>query len=116
MSECMSCGGFVSDDYARVFGDNQNNVFDCRSCRTDRRRSDKKKEDDDGEQVLLRSVRGADEAYSAGRGRPRSTAEDDTTASTTDGDGAVESAWADQPSGDTDSQSGLDRVLSVFRA
>ncbi|WP_255194915.1 DUF7563 family protein [Halorarius litoreus] len=121
MSECMSCGGFVSDDYARVFGDNEDNVFDCRNCRTDRRRS-AKEEEDDGEQVLLRSVRGTDEAYSTGRGSPTATTDDDTAAESamdddaTADDGSVEPATAERPSTDAGGQSGLGRLLSVFRA
>lgn len=68
MSKCMSCGGFVTDNYARVFGDNDDNVFDCRNCRTDRRLGDADEEEDDDGKVLLRTVRGDDEDYSTGRG------------------------------------------------
>lgn len=54
MAECQNCGGFVTDDYARVFGDNQNDVHDCRQCPTEREIRDA--EDEEGDQVLLRDV------------------------------------------------------------
>jgi DNA-directed RNA polymerase subunit N (RpoN/RPB10) len=33
---CSSCGAHVSHDFARVFGDNGNNVENCLSCSTTR--------------------------------------------------------------------------------
>lgn len=30
--ECQGCGSMVSDDYARVFGDNSNTVHGCPEC------------------------------------------------------------------------------------
>lgn len=74
MSKCMNCGGFVTDTYARVFGDNDDNVFDCRNCRTDRRLSESDDgEEGDDEKVLLSSVRGDD----AGGSGNATTAADD---------------------------------------
>jgi len=32
VSECEHCGAFVTDDFARVFGDNQNRVDGCIEC------------------------------------------------------------------------------------
>jgi hypothetical protein len=32
MPECNNCGGFVTPDFARVFGDNRNDVNGCVSC------------------------------------------------------------------------------------
>lgn len=32
MPSCENCGTFVTADYARVCGDNQDNVQDCPSC------------------------------------------------------------------------------------
>jgi hypothetical protein len=54
MAECDHCGSFVTDDYARVFGDNENRVDDCRNCPTVRSTSE---EPGDGREVLLRDVR-----------------------------------------------------------
>jgi len=33
-NRCLNCGSAVSAQFARVFGDNQNNVFGCTSCLT----------------------------------------------------------------------------------
>lgn len=30
--ECQGCGGHVSDDFARVFGDNADEVYNCLTC------------------------------------------------------------------------------------
>lgn len=60
MAECKSCGEFVTDDYVRVFGDNDGNIFDCRNCRARSSRGDDD-EDESGERVvLLREVTGTD--------------------------------------------------------
>lgn len=32
MDSCETCGGVVTDDFARVFGTNQNQVFACPEC------------------------------------------------------------------------------------
>jgi hypothetical protein len=34
MRECESCGGAVSPDYARVFGDNSGRIWACPECRS----------------------------------------------------------------------------------
>lgn len=34
MPECTNCGGFVTVDFARVFGDNQDQVYGCPECIT----------------------------------------------------------------------------------
>lgn len=34
MTSCDRCGGYVSPDYVRVFGDNQNRIDSCPECRT----------------------------------------------------------------------------------
>lgn len=60
MSRCKRCDGFVTDNYARVFGDNDDNVFECRNCRNGRRSSTSDEDEADDEQVLLRTVRGDD--------------------------------------------------------
>jgi hypothetical protein len=31
---CRNCGAHVTDDFARVFGDNQNRVYGCHECTT----------------------------------------------------------------------------------
>lgn len=36
MTNCDRCGGYVSSDYVRVFGDNQNRIDSCPDCRTNR--------------------------------------------------------------------------------
>ena len=54
MAECNHCGSFVTDAYARVFGDNENRVDDCRNCPTVRGSRD---EPDGGRTVLLRDLR-----------------------------------------------------------
>lgn len=33
-SRCRNCGGFVTDRFTRVFGDNRNRVFGCFDCMT----------------------------------------------------------------------------------
>lgn len=68
MAECKGCGSFVSDDYARVFGDNDDTVRDCRHCPTSRGRDTGEEEDEDDGDVLLSEVRGSD-AHLTGRGR-----------------------------------------------
>lgn len=55
MAECNGCGGFVTDDYVRVFGDNDGNVSECRNCRA---RSDDAEEESGEREVLLREVTG----------------------------------------------------------
>lgn len=32
MQQCNNCGGHVSDRFARVFGDNDDEVFACYDC------------------------------------------------------------------------------------
>lgn len=32
MPRCKECGSHVSKSFARVFGDNQNNVYGCIDC------------------------------------------------------------------------------------
>ena len=32
MPECNACGGFVTPDFARVFGDNTDEVYGCSEC------------------------------------------------------------------------------------
>lgn len=32
MPECRRCGGFVTRDFARVFGDNADRVHGCPAC------------------------------------------------------------------------------------
>lgn len=34
MPACNECGSFVTADFARVFGDNADQVFGCTSCMT----------------------------------------------------------------------------------
>ena len=34
MPECNNCGGFVTRDFTRVFGNNADRVFGCASCAT----------------------------------------------------------------------------------
>ncbi len=36
MPTCNNCGAFVTRDFARVFGDNQENVNGCVECTTGR--------------------------------------------------------------------------------
>lgn len=33
-TECHRCGSFVTDQFARVFGDNENRVYACIECAT----------------------------------------------------------------------------------
>ncbi|WP_049970468.1 DUF7563 family protein [Haladaptatus cibarius] len=33
-NRCRSCGSFVTRDFARVFGNNENDVFGCLECMT----------------------------------------------------------------------------------
>ena len=33
-NRCRSCGSFVTRDFARVFGNNQNEVYGCLDCMT----------------------------------------------------------------------------------
>jgi len=32
MPACNDCGAFVTSRFARVFGDNEDNVYGCRTC------------------------------------------------------------------------------------
>lgn len=32
MQQCNNCGGHVSEQFARVFGDNDDEVFACNDC------------------------------------------------------------------------------------
>jgi len=32
MPECQNCGSYVTRNFQRVFGDNQNNVQSCMDC------------------------------------------------------------------------------------
>lgn len=60
MAECKGCNRFVTDDYARVFGDNDDTIETCRNCRSTRNPdagTDDAGTDDD--RVLLRDVRDA---------------------------------------------------------
>lgn len=36
MSQCKTCNAFVTDAYARVFGDNDDVIDTCRNCRSSR--------------------------------------------------------------------------------
>ena len=36
MANCDRCGGYVSADYVRVFGDNQGRIHSCPDCPTGR--------------------------------------------------------------------------------
>lgn len=85
MAECKGCNRFVTDDYARVFGDNDDTIETCRNCRSTRTQ-DAGTDDDgpDDDRVLLRDVRDAsrdddasdstDEVSTAERTRKRSHA------------------------------------------
>jgi len=69
MAECTSCGGFVTDDYVRVFGDNEGNISECRSCRAHSSPSEEDDAEDAGERVvLLRDVAGDDSTGQDGNG------------------------------------------------
>ena len=35
MTSCSNCGAFVTDDFARVFGDNDDEVHACPECSDD---------------------------------------------------------------------------------
>ncbi len=35
-TRCVNCGSFVTPQFARVFGDNQNRVTQCLNCTTSR--------------------------------------------------------------------------------
>lgn len=60
MAECTRCGGFVTDDYVRVFADNEGNISSCRSCRAGSRSAEDDTEETDERVVLLRDVAGGD--------------------------------------------------------
>ena len=36
MPDCDECGAFVTKSFARVFGDNQDEVYACIDCRSNR--------------------------------------------------------------------------------
>lgn len=130
MSRCKRCDGFVTDNYARVFGDNDDNVFECRNCRGDRRRGTSDEDDADGERVLLRTVRGGEDAQANDRaatatddagGRAESeptpaVADGGVAAAADDGTRAAsrESQAADRD--DDDGRFGIKRFLSRLRS
>lgn len=108
MSECKSCGGFVTDNYARVFGDNNDDVYDCRNCRTGRGRDGSAEDngEDDGRTVLLRSVRGEDQEYVASRGAESSGASEDASSDDAIADGGRTADAADEDSTDGGAEGG----------
>jgi hypothetical protein len=119
MAECTYCGGFVTDDYARVFGDNENRVDDCRNCPTRRPTQEEEADDDDGREVLLREVdeTAAEDDETAAReqreSRDRAPTPGTDRADRTD-DGAK--AEADGESDRGRLQSGLDAMVSALRS
>lgn len=40
MPECQNCGGYVSHEWVRVFGDRQGEVHACYDCSSARHRND----------------------------------------------------------------------------
>ena len=42
MKRCQNCGSTVTEDYARVFGDNDNQVHGCTECEVGTRGTDAK--------------------------------------------------------------------------
>lgn len=117
MAECTYCGGFVTDDYARVFGDNENRVDDCRNCPT-RRPTPEEDEADDGREVLLRDVEGTagreqtESSESSGRAEPTPTAERADADSADDG----AETGRDDANDRGRLQSGLDAMVSALRS
>ena len=125
MAECTYCGGFVTDDYARVFGDNENRVDDCRNCPT-RRPTEEEDEADDGREVLLREVEGTageqrESSESSGRAEPTPTAEraDADSADDVVGTERGEERGGAEGRGERDRgrlKSGLDAMVSALRS
>lgn len=116
MAECTYCGGFVTDDYARVFGDNENRVDDCRNCPT--RRPTQEEETDDGREVLLREVdetAAREQSGSSGRAQsPTTDRAQSPTADRAEADG--EETEGDEESDRGRIQSGLDAMVSALRS
>jgi hypothetical protein len=112
MAECMTCGDFVSDDYARVFGNNDNEIDSCRGCRADRGTD---QEEAEAEQpVLLRDVRGTDSNQVGRRAGVTSAAADGDEASP---DATAEDTDADEAEDvDTSGRFGIDSIRSTIRS
>lgn len=108
MAECTSCGGFVTDDYVRVFGNNDNEIDACRSCRADR--GSDREEEEEREVVLLRDVRGTD-ADQVGR---RAGVEDDSEEASETTPAETESP--ETPATNAGSSSALDAIRSTLRS
>lgn len=131
MSQCETCGGFVTDNYARVFGDNDDRVHECRHCPPDATRSTDETTDGetDERQVLLRDLRGGDagdrsaerqgtqptDGVSAGDG---ATGPDDTAETDTRGPAGEVPVTATHGSATEDGgrRSGLSAFLSALRS
>lgn len=85
MAECSHCGSFVTDDYVRVFGDNDGNLHECRSCRA-RGSTTTDETDETGERVvLLRDVNGEESGEGAGGREDPPTTRNDATGRTEEG-------------------------------
>jgi hypothetical protein len=124
MAECNHCESFVTDDYARVFGDNENRVDDCRNCPTLRSSTE---EPDDGREVLLRDVREPTERDRDGVAVGESENENDAEPASHDptGRGGVTTGSAGEPASgvandeDEDTgriQAGLSAMVSALRS
>lgn len=114
MYQCKSCGGFLTEDYARVFGDNENDVYDCRHCPPDEQ-GRTAEESGDGEPVLLSEIRGTDAGGSTGDGgsaagadAPATDAADRSESDRREGTGPGRIAARS-------GRAGLSSFLSVFR-
>lgn len=73
MAECARCGGFVTDDYLRVCGDNDGRVESCPSCP---RQSATEDADTGSDGVPLREIgaTGSEESATARDGSATGTA------------------------------------------
>jgi hypothetical protein len=52
MKRCRNCGSTVTEDYARVFGDNDNRVHSCGNCEQNSRGVDAKETGGIGETTI----------------------------------------------------------------
>lgn len=113
MPECTICGGHVTHEYIRVFGDNENSIESCRNCRASSRGQDE--EDAESEEIVyLEDVLG-DKARDDQQSDAMVGADKDRDTATTSGPTAT--AKRDDPDdGPAGSGSGGGFVLSQIRS
>lgn len=115
MPECTTCGGHVTHEYVRVFGDNEDSIDSCRNCRASSREQDDEDVESD-EVVYLEDVLG-DEARQNQQSDAEAEADRERDTATTGG-GVATTERGDPDDSPAESGSGgrfgLSRIRSLF--